>query len=66
MMNMACTLFRMTPEEAWRGFTVNAAGAGLPPTYGMLGAGSRADFAVWDAEHPVTWSIASAIIHCNN
>ncbi len=53
MMNMACTLFRMTPEEAWRGFTVNAARAlGLPPTYGMLGAGSRADFAVWDAEHP--------------
>ncbi|HQA35320.1 MAG TPA: imidazolonepropionase, partial [Casimicrobium huifangae] len=24
MMNMACTLFRMTPEEVWRGFTVNA------------------------------------------
>lgn len=53
MMNMACTLFRLTPEEAWRGFTVNAARAlGLPPTYGVLGAGSRADFAVWDAEHP--------------
>ena len=27
MMNMACTLFRMTPEEVWRGFTVNAARA---------------------------------------
>ena len=53
MMNMACTLFRMTPEEVWRGFTVNAARAlGLPPAYGVLGAGARADFAVWDAEHP--------------
>ena len=53
MMNMACTLFRMTPEDAWRGFTVNAARAlGLPDSYGRLGAGSRADFAVWDAEHP--------------
>ncbi len=53
MMNMACTLFRMTPVEAWRGFTVNAAKAlGLPETYGVLRAGSRADFAVWDADHP--------------
>ena len=53
MMSMACALFRMTPEEAWRGFTVNAARAlGLPDSYGQLRAGSRADFAVWDAEHP--------------
>ena len=53
MMNMACTLFRMTPVEAWLGFTVNAARAlGLPNTYGVLRAGSRADFAVWDADHP--------------
>ena len=53
MMNMACTLFRMTPEEVWRGFTVNAARAlGLPDSYGVLRAGSRADFAVWDADHP--------------
>ena len=53
MMNMACTLFRMTPEEAWRGFTVNAARAlGLPDSYGQIRAGSRADFAIWDAEHP--------------
>ena len=53
MMNMACTLFRMTPIEVWHGFTVNAARAlGLPKTYGVLRAGSRADFAVWDADHP--------------
>ena len=53
VMNMACTLFRLTPEEAWRGFTVNASRAlGLPETYGVLRAGSRADFVVWDADHP--------------
>ncbi len=53
MMNMACTLFRMTPEEAWRGFTVNAAKAlALTGTRGVLQTGSRADFAVWDADHP--------------
>ncbi|MEO7254525.1 MAG: imidazolonepropionase [Casimicrobium sp.] len=53
MMNMACTLFRLTPEEAWRGFTVNAARAlGLPDSYGQLCAGCRADFAIWDADHP--------------
>lgn len=53
MMNMACTLFRLTPEETWRGFTVNAVRAlGLPDSYGRLRAGSRADFVVWDAEHP--------------
>jgi imidazolonepropionase len=53
MMNMACTLFRLTPDEAWRGFTVNAARAlGLPETFGTLQAGGRADFAVWDADHP--------------
>ena len=53
MMNMACTLFRMTPEEAWRGFTVNAARAlGLPDRYGVLRVGARADFAIWDADHP--------------
>jgi imidazolonepropionase len=53
MLNMACTLFRLTPEEAWRGFTVNAARAlGLPETFGTLQAGGRADFAVWDADHP--------------
>jgi imidazolonepropionase len=53
MMNMACTLFRLTPEEAWRGFTVNAARAlGVSNTRGQLQAGMRADFAVWNAAHP--------------
>jgi imidazolonepropionase len=52
MLNMACTLFRLTPEEAWRGITVHAARALGLPDRGQLAPGQRADFAVWDAEHP--------------
>ena len=53
MLQMACTLFRLTPEEALRGMTVNAARAlGLANTHGALRPGMRADFAVWDAGHP--------------
>jgi len=52
MLNMACTLFRLTPEEAWRGVTVHAARALGLHDRGTLAAGQRADFAVWDAEHP--------------
>ncbi|MEI8264722.1 MAG: imidazolonepropionase [Betaproteobacteria bacterium] len=52
MLNMACTLFRLTPEEAWRGVTVNAARALGLADRGALRAGLRADLAVWDAEHP--------------
>ena len=52
MLNMACTLFRLTPEEAWRGVTVNAARALGLHDRGTLASGQRADFAVWNAEHP--------------
>ncbi len=52
MLNMACTLFRLTPEEAWRGVTVNAARALGLADRGQLVAGQRADLAVWDANHP--------------
>ncbi len=52
MLNMACTLFRLTPEEAWRGVTVNGARALGLADRGRLAAGLRADFALWDAEHP--------------
>ncbi len=52
MLNMACTLFRLTPEEALRGVTVNAAKALGLADRGQLLAGQRADFCVWDIEHP--------------
>ena len=52
MLNLACTLFRLTPEEAWRGITVNAARALGLHDRGRLQVGLRADLAIWDAEHP--------------
>jgi imidazolonepropionase len=52
MLNMACVLFRLTPEEALRGMTVNAARALGLTDRGRLAAGQRADFCVWDASHP--------------
>lgn len=53
MLNMACILFGLTPWEAVRGMTANAARAlGLGDTHGVLGAGMRADFVVWDASDP--------------
>lgn len=56
-MNMACTLFRLTPEEALAGFTKNAARAlGLSHHSGTLEAGKSADLAIWDVEHPAELS----------
>ncbi len=53
MMNMACTLFDLTPEEALAGTTVHAAKAlGLSSTHGELGIGKVADFICWDVESP--------------
>ena len=53
MLNMAATLFRMTPEEALRGVTCNAAKAlGLGASHGTLEAGKMADLAIWDIERP--------------
>jgi imidazolonepropionase len=52
MANLACTLFRLTPLEAVQGITVHAARALGLADRGRLAAGLRADFAVWDIEHP--------------
>jgi imidazolonepropionase len=53
ILNMACTLFRMTPEEALAGMTCHAAKAlGLQDDVGTLEAGKRGDVVVWDAEEP--------------
>ena len=55
-MNMACTLFRMTPEESLTGITTNAARAlGLSDS-GKIAAGYRADLCVWDVKHPAELS----------
>jgi imidazolonepropionase len=51
-MNMASTLFRMTPQEALAGATRNAARALGLTDRGIIKAGLRADLAIWDAEHP--------------
>jgi imidazolonepropionase len=51
MINMACTLFRLTPEEAVRGVTAQGARALGLADRGVLAAGRRADFVVWDLVH---------------
>ncbi len=53
MMNMACTLFQLTPEEALAGVTCHAARAlNLHETVGMLSVGMRADMLLWNIDHP--------------
>ncbi|QDG75939.1 imidazolonepropionase [Labrenzia sp. PHM005] len=55
-MNMGCTLFRMTPEEALTGVTCIAAQALGFADRGTLEAGKRADLAVWNVDHPAELS----------
>ena len=52
MLNMACTLFRLTPEQALRGMTVHGAAALGLHDRGRLVAGQRADFVAWPLDHP--------------
>ena len=53
MLNMACTLFRMTPEEALAGATQHAATAlGMGNTHGSLEVGKVADFVAWQIDRP--------------
>lgn len=53
MLNMGCTLFRMTPEEALAGVTIHAATAlGMGDTHGSLEVGKVADFVAWQIERP--------------
>lgn len=55
-MNMGCTLFRLTPEEALAGVTANAARALGLSDCGTIAPGMRADLAVWDVEDPAELS----------
>ena len=53
MMNMGCTLFGLTPEEALVAVTRNSALAiGLGDCLGTLAIGKEADMLLWDLEHP--------------
>src|SRR5471032_94732 len=57
MLNMACTCFRMTPEEALAGATIHAATAlGMADTHGSLEAGKVADFVAWQIDRPADLS----------
>ncbi len=51
-MNMACVLFRLTPEEALMGVTVNAAKALGLDDRGQIMPGMKADLALWNVERP--------------
>lgn len=55
-MTLACTHFKLSPEEALRGATLNAAKALGFADRGQLATGLRADFAVWRVPHPAALS----------
>ena len=59
MLNMACTLFRLTTEEALAGVTRNAAIAlGMGETHGTIEIGKAADLAIWDITEPADLAYA--------
>jgi imidazolonepropionase len=59
VLNMACTLFRMTPEEALAGVTVHAARAlGLAGSHGTLEVGKVADAVAWEVDSPAELAYA--------
>jgi imidazolonepropionase len=65
IMNMACTLFRLTPAEALRGVTINAAKAlGLENQIGSLQAGKQADLVIWDIDKPAGLSYQIGLNAC--
>jgi len=63
-LNMACTLFRLTPEEALRGMTVNAARALGLPDRGTLEVGKQADLALWEIDAPAELAYAIGANPC--
>ncbi|UCX06771.1 imidazolonepropionase [Shewanella glacialimarina] len=65
MLNMACTLFRLTPEEALKGLTINAAKAlGIEESVGSLVVGKQADFCLWDISSPAELAYTFGVNPC--
>jgi imidazolonepropionase len=70
IMSLACTLFRLTAEEAVAGFTREAARSlDLLADRGTIAPGKRADLVLWDLTHPaelpyrIAHSPVRAVIH---
>jgi imidazolonepropionase len=64
-MNMACTLWRLTPQEALAGCTIHAARAlGMQADVGSIEPGKQADFALWDIARPADLSYAMGFNPC--
>lgn len=67
VMNMACTLFRMTPEEALAGVTCHGAqGLGLQGEIGILAIGKKADLVCWNAHYPAELSYRIGDVACQS
>lgn len=67
MLNMGCTLFRLTPEEALTGLTLNAAKAlGIEDTVGSLVVGKQADFCLWDIATPAQLAYSYGVNPCKD
>jgi imidazolonepropionase len=65
MLNMACTLFQLTPAEALAGVTRNAAKAlGIDKEVGRLASGMRADLALWEVAQPAELAYAFGANPC--
>ena len=65
MLNMACTLFKLTPEEALQGVTINAAKAlGIDNNIGSITVGKQADFCLWDITTPAQLAYAYGVNLC--
>jgi imidazolonepropionase len=64
-MNMACTIFRLTPEEALLGTTAHAARALGLSDRGRIAPGLRADLCIWEADHPaeLSYRIGATPLH---
>ena len=64
IMNMGCTLFRLTPAESLAGMTVAAARALGLRDRGQLAVGKRADFVLWSVERPAQLTYQLGLTEC--